>query len=91
MTNLDTMWAVLEAHKPKSKYAKAWRKMCRKRTADTAWEAWQAAAAAGAFEASEAAWFARAAAEARAAVAAAAARVDQYSELAIDTMREIKP
>ncbi len=91
MSTFDEMWAALSAHKPRPKYAKAWRRMCRKRNAYAAWDAWEAAAAAKATDAAEAAWLARAAAEAAEAVAAAAARVDQYSELAIDAMRGIKP
>ncbi len=54
MTDLNEMWAALEAHKPKPKYAKAWRRMCRKRNAYAAWDAWEAAAAAKARAAAEA-------------------------------------
>ena len=36
---LDEMWAALEAHKPKPKYAKAWATMCKERTKAAAWAA----------------------------------------------------
>jgi hypothetical protein len=99
VTDLAEMWAHLEAHQSfadERGYGLEWKRMCEQRTEEAAYAAEEAAyaaeeAAAKAADAADAAWLARAAAEAAEAVAAAAARVDQYSELAIDAMRGIKP
>ena len=43
MNTLDEMWAALAEHKPKRRYAKAWRVMRRERTEKAAWAAYWAA------------------------------------------------
>jgi hypothetical protein len=72
------MWTALEAYKPKRRYTKAWRVMCKERTYDAAWAAYCAAPAGSA--------------AARAAISAAwAAEADDYAQRAIDAIREVQP
>jgi hypothetical protein len=80
---LTEMWAALEAHKPKRSYAKAWRVMCRERTASVAWAAYDATPI-GAAAAEAAARWALTAVEAQ-------AMTDRYAQKAIDALREVKP
>ncbi len=74
---LTEMWAALEAHKPKRKYAEAWRVMCRERTADAAADAGRAAESAGFFSAMSAAY--------------STAWAVRYAQRAIDAIEEVKP
>jgi hypothetical protein len=84
MTTMDKIWAAFEAHKPKRGYARAWRVMLKKRTAEAAWDAYDAAPAGSVAEAA-----ARAAAWATGEAWAAAA--DRYAQDAIDAIKEVKP
>jgi hypothetical protein len=89
---LDEMWQALEAHKPKRRYAKAWRVMLKKRTTDAATDAVNAAGRAET-AAYAAGWAANAAGRAETA-ADAAARADYYAQRAIDAIAkatEVKP
>jgi hypothetical protein len=83
MTDLAKMWAALSAHKPKPKYAKAWRRMCKERTpqaADAASDAAWAAGSAVAADAAAAAWTAMVTAKAAAEEAADAIRYINKAE-----------
>jgi hypothetical protein len=89
-TKLDEMWAALESHTPKRRYATAWRVMLKKQTRDAADAAAWAAADAGAAAWAAAAW--AAAWAATAATAADAATADRCAQRAIDAIkREVKP
>jgi len=70
MTDLDEMWALLEAHQSFADaggYGKAWKIMCEQRTPDAAWDAaWAAYAAEAAADAAYAVEAAAAAADAAA-------------------------
>ena len=83
------MWAALEAHKPKPKYAKAWATMCKERTKAAAWAADDMARASRARDAAASAAFAGYAAmfatDPRDAEDTALA--DHYAQQAIDAIK----
>ena len=78
MSKVDEMWAAFEAHKPAPAYAEAWQTMLKERTYEAARAAYYAAPAGSAAEA--AAWKAMSVVEA-----------DDYTQQAIDALREVKP
>ncbi len=77
LDELDKMWAALAEHEPAPEYAKAWQRMLKDRTPQSAWASWAAAREASAWAAAEA--------------AAEAAGAENAAQRAIDAIRRVQP